>query len=298
MPSGDKNNITQSTLNQFVATREKHPELTDKQWMEKFPEFNNDFKILETAFSYDNTAKSGKYKTLEELNSKFPEFFAQKKKEPSGKGLQSDWQSVSKYEEENDPLKDFVIPTPEESEAQFEQTQREQFQQTQLPAEEQPSLSQLPSELEQMEILKDVNPEEFQRIENERIEQEKLEVAKKQKNKQKAAKAEVYAFNVDYKATLEEADEMGFAKFTDYAAHFKSSAAEEFLTLGSDKKEFVFRQKVDELQAVKKQGGPVTAEQIEAVQQEADNIRLEKFEDINKEYLKLSLFWSPSKYYL
>ncbi|NCA79351.1 MAG: hypothetical protein EOM76_04075 [Sphingobacteriia bacterium] len=43
--------------------------------MSKFPEFNNDKELLQAAYDYSATLNSGKYKTIDELNSKFPEFF-------------------------------------------------------------------------------------------------------------------------------------------------------------------------------------------------------------------------------
>ena len=40
-----------------------------------FPEFNNDRNLLQAAFDYDATVKSGKYYDENELRSKFPEFW-------------------------------------------------------------------------------------------------------------------------------------------------------------------------------------------------------------------------------
>lgn len=209
-----------------------------------------------------------------------------KKKEIAGKGLQADWESVSKYEQDN-PI-EIDIPTLEEFAARSEQAQREQVQeQLELPAEVQPAEAQLPSELEQTEILKQVNPEEAQRIEAEKVEADKISIAEQQDDTEKAAKGRVYAFAQDYKATLEEADQMGFDTFESYADHFKPAAAEEFLKLDADKKEFNIRQQIDELEAARKAGAPISTEQIEAAQQEADNIRTQKFKDINKDISEL-----------
>jgi hypothetical protein len=58
-----------------VATKEAKPNLTKEEWFEKFPEFMNDEKLLQAAFDYDATIKSGKYSDENELRSKFPEFW-------------------------------------------------------------------------------------------------------------------------------------------------------------------------------------------------------------------------------
>lgn len=68
--------IEQSTLDDFMATVNAHPEYSSEQMLEKFPEFNGNYKLLQSAYDYTDTYLSGKYKTMEELNSKFPEFFS------------------------------------------------------------------------------------------------------------------------------------------------------------------------------------------------------------------------------
>jgi len=80
MPNGDD---IQKILNDFVATVEAKPNLTDKELLDKFPELENDQEKLIAAKDYYSTSKYGTYKTVEELNEKFPEFFDVKKKEPS-----------------------------------------------------------------------------------------------------------------------------------------------------------------------------------------------------------------------
>lgn len=65
----------QSILSDFIATKEAKPNLTKEEWFEKFPEFMNDEKLLQAAFDYDATIKSGKYSDENELRSKFPEFW-------------------------------------------------------------------------------------------------------------------------------------------------------------------------------------------------------------------------------
>lgn len=83
---GPKYKITQQALSDFSATITAKPYLTQDEVFEKFPEFNNDPKLLQSALDYSATAQSGKYKTVEELNSKFPEFdFTEsQKKNPVG----------------------------------------------------------------------------------------------------------------------------------------------------------------------------------------------------------------------
>lgn len=69
-----KYKITQQTLADFTATILAKPNLTSVEIFKKFPEFNNNPKLLQSALDYSTTLESGKYKTIEELNSKFPEF--------------------------------------------------------------------------------------------------------------------------------------------------------------------------------------------------------------------------------
>ena len=64
-------------LNDFISTKESHPNLTVNEWFERFPEFNDDESLLQAAFDYDATVKSGKYSDENELRSKFPEFWPQ-----------------------------------------------------------------------------------------------------------------------------------------------------------------------------------------------------------------------------
>ncbi len=80
-----KYKVTQEALSDFAATIEAKPNLTPKELLQKFPEFNNDSNALQAAFDYHETSKSGKYKTAEELNAKFPEFeFTDIKKKSGG----------------------------------------------------------------------------------------------------------------------------------------------------------------------------------------------------------------------
>lgn len=64
-------------LADFSATKQAKPNLTEGEWLQKFPEFNNDSKLLQAAFDYDATVQSGKYSDVGELQSKFPEFWPQ-----------------------------------------------------------------------------------------------------------------------------------------------------------------------------------------------------------------------------
>ena len=79
------NKITADVLAQFGATVDSNPNLSDADMLKKFPEFNNDSKTLQSAKEYYVTANSGKYKSLDEVNTKFPEFFSEstpEKKKP------------------------------------------------------------------------------------------------------------------------------------------------------------------------------------------------------------------------
>lgn len=101
-----KHKITQKALNDFASTIEAKPNLTSKELLQKFPEFNNDLKVLQSAFDYHATSKSGKYKTVDELNGKFPEFeFTDvKKKDIGGTESISKVQSISPTKWEDNVL--------------------------------------------------------------------------------------------------------------------------------------------------------------------------------------------------
>lgn len=62
-------------LDDFIAIKKVYPNLTVNEWFERFPEFNDDENLLQAAFDYDATVKSGKYSDENELRSKFPEFW-------------------------------------------------------------------------------------------------------------------------------------------------------------------------------------------------------------------------------
>jgi hypothetical protein len=271
MPNGDKNIITQSTLNDFIATRKGKPNLTREELLEKFPEFNGDDNTLQSALDYYVTSNSGKYKTLEELNSKFPEFFDPKKKELGGDGLQKDWESVSKYEAEHPVKVDDLA---------LEEVQV-------LPTEDQQQIDEFAEApiayIPQTETQVELTPE----VEAKKAEEAKIQIAQKQKDVKKADQARVSAFNEDYKSTLEEAGEMKFNTFEAYADHYKPAAAKEFLRLDADKKEFKLRQKINELEEAKALGAPIDDDQIEAYRLEANNIKTDKFEEINKDISEL-----------
>ena len=73
----DQNNNIQQSLLDFHATILAKPNLSDKDLLQKFPEFGNDSKKLQAAKDYAATMESGKYKSTSEFNNKFPEFFGQ-----------------------------------------------------------------------------------------------------------------------------------------------------------------------------------------------------------------------------
>lgn len=77
MPDKDK---IQQALIDFDVTIKAKPNLSDKELLSKFPEFDNDINKLQAAKDYSATLNSGKYKDPSEFNSKFPEFFAEEVK--------------------------------------------------------------------------------------------------------------------------------------------------------------------------------------------------------------------------
>ena len=72
----------QSALYDFAATADANPDVTDEEIMAKFPEFGNDPAKVQAAWDYYVTSKSGQYEEAE-INSKFPEFFGEKKNKSS-----------------------------------------------------------------------------------------------------------------------------------------------------------------------------------------------------------------------
>jgi hypothetical protein len=73
-------NDIQKALLDFSATIKAKPDLSTKEILQKFPEFDNQAFKINAAKDYAKTLASKKYKTTEELNSKFPEFFGEKEK--------------------------------------------------------------------------------------------------------------------------------------------------------------------------------------------------------------------------
>ena len=80
MKQPKKYKANQQVLNDFTATLDAKPELTQAEIFQKFPEFNNDPGFLQVAMDYHATVKSGKYGDAEEINAKFPELDFGKKK--------------------------------------------------------------------------------------------------------------------------------------------------------------------------------------------------------------------------
>jgi Fe-S cluster biosynthesis and repair protein YggX len=70
----DQNDIQKALLD-FSATIKAKPNLSTKEILQKFPEFDNQAFKINAAKDYARTMETKKYKTTEELNSKFPEFF-------------------------------------------------------------------------------------------------------------------------------------------------------------------------------------------------------------------------------
>jgi len=73
-------NDIQKALLDFSATIKAKPDLSTKEILQKFPEFDNQAFKINAAKDYAKTLASKKYKTTEELNFKFPEFFGEKEK--------------------------------------------------------------------------------------------------------------------------------------------------------------------------------------------------------------------------
>lgn len=65
--------ISKDLLGKLSTTINIEPNLTPDQLFIKFPEFRNNIEMFQVALDYVATLKSGKYKTEQELNSKFPE---------------------------------------------------------------------------------------------------------------------------------------------------------------------------------------------------------------------------------
>ena len=76
MPDNKK---IQQALYDFDETL-RTKDYSNEELLSKFPEFNNSQELLDAAFDYSATLNSGKYKSSEEFNDKFPEFFDVKKK--------------------------------------------------------------------------------------------------------------------------------------------------------------------------------------------------------------------------
>lgn len=68
-------NTIQRALLGFNIVIQVHPEYSNEQLLRMFPEFKNDLKILQAAFEYSTTLRSGKYESVDEFNYQFPEFF-------------------------------------------------------------------------------------------------------------------------------------------------------------------------------------------------------------------------------
>ena len=87
--------ITQETLNDMIATVNAGKQYDMKTWHEKFPEFDGDDNLVQSAMDYVATYNSGKYKSVEEINAKFPEFFPVENVEEKPKEeKQSLWKTI------------------------------------------------------------------------------------------------------------------------------------------------------------------------------------------------------------
>ena len=103
----------EQALQDFIETRKASPELTDAQLLEKFPEFSSP-ELLQSAYDYEVTSNSGEY-DYETLNSKFPEFFGEKKNQVPN-------ESSGELPSEPIPL-DFPEPQEEVGSLEFPETE-------------------------------------------------------------------------------------------------------------------------------------------------------------------------------
>jgi hypothetical protein len=68
--------LNQSTLNKIIEFYKTNNEVKSYNVIyNKFPQLKNDSLLLNASFEYNATINSGKYKSLKEVNLKFPEFF-------------------------------------------------------------------------------------------------------------------------------------------------------------------------------------------------------------------------------
>lgn len=68
--------LNQSCLNRIIDFYKANSEIeNNKVIYKKFPELKGDSVLLNASFDYNATINSGKYKSLKEVNLKFPEFF-------------------------------------------------------------------------------------------------------------------------------------------------------------------------------------------------------------------------------
>lgn len=211
-----------------------------------------------------------------------------KKKGVSG-DLQKDLQAISEYEEGLKGPIQIEVPSEEEELAKFQEFQQEQLE---LPAEVQPTgFDRGLAELKALEELREVNPQAAQKIEQEKLaeeaEEKKIEITRRQEKEEAEAELEVFKFSKNYRASVEEAHDMGFDNMPDYFKQFRGSASEEFLDLESGKEEFKIRTEIEDLQELKAQGGPVSDEDIKALEDQADSIKTQKYSDINRKIATL-----------
>ena len=123
-------------LADFSATRQAKPNLTEAEWLQKFPEFGNSHDMLQAAFDYDATVRSGKYTDTTELQSKFPEFWpirvdvsdvqqAEQTNQPVAETAQIPTVTMEQVESAGhyQPRSGEGLKTPEELEAEVQQTE-------------------------------------------------------------------------------------------------------------------------------------------------------------------------------
>ena len=252
----------------------------------------SDFNEFSSKMKLDEKVSNNVYNYLKERGAKVPDSYDEfilktglKKKDTptdtpagvTGKGLQEDWASVNKYIEENEPALDLTLPTKEEQRQELGRL----MQGEPLPSEVQPGQVQEPSEAEQLQILRQVNPEEAQRLEAEITKREQAVVVEEEIDAKALADIKVLQFSVAYTGMLEEADRMEFDTFDAYADSQKDDIAGSFLINDGDEAEYKLRRQAEKLEKTRKKGGPVSEEQIAAILKEADAVRTGKYEEAN-----------------
>jgi len=200
-----------------------------------------------------------------------------KKKEISG-DLQKDLSAISKFEEAH-PIEIEKLSVEEFQKQGEERLAAQAIESIQLPAEQQPGA---PTEADLLLQAKQV-PALKAGIEAEEAAATEIEEKAKKEESETKSLSETFKFAKDYRGAVEEAHEMGFSNLKDYAKELRGTAANEFLHLDADKKEFEVREQIANLQELKNEGADVSDDEIKKLEEQASSIKREKFSDISGE---------------